>query len=304
MKHWVTYPISAPPYDEAFLTKSGLRDFVTTAEAAGFEGIGFTDHPAPSDKWRQAGGHDAFDPFAALAFCAAVTERIKLIPNILVLPYRNPFVVAKSIATVDALSGGRFILGAATGYLRSEYTALGVDFDERNDLFDEAVEVLRGIWTEDDFAYAGRHFDATGQTADPKPLNPPPLWIGGNSKLSRRRVARYGDGWSPFPAPKVLARTTKTPGLETVQDLQEMLDYLWIEVEAAGRSRDEIDIAFASLGGGTPGEADFDAAAKLETLADLANRGVTWASVGVPGDSVAHAVEGLEQFGAEVINGG
>jgi alkanesulfonate monooxygenase SsuD/methylene tetrahydromethanopterin reductase-like flavin-dependent oxidoreductase (luciferase family) len=83
------------------------------------------------------GGHDALDPFAALAFCAGVTERIRLMPNIIVLPYRNPFVLAKAIATVDMLSEGRFILGTAAGDLRSEYRALGVEFEERNDLFDE-----------------------------------------------------------------------------------------------------------------------------------------------------------------------
>ena len=304
MKHWVTYPISSRPYDVAFLSKPALLDFVTAAEAAGFDGIGFTDHPAPSDKWLKAGGHDAFDPFAALAFCAAVTERLRLIPNIAVLPYRNPFLVAKSIATIDALSGGRFILATATGYLRSEYAALGVDFDERNDLFDEAIEVLRGIWTEDDFAYSGRHFEARGQSANPKPAQPPPIWIGGNSKLSRRRVAAYGDGWSPFPAPKALARTTKTPGLETVDDLQEMLDYLWTEVEAAGRSPGEIDVAFFCPDGGSPGADGFDAAVKLAALDDLTRRGVTWASVGVPSDSTARALEALEQYGKEVINAG
>jgi len=301
VKYWMTYPISSPPYDQAFLTKSGLLEVVTAAESAGFNGIGFTDHPAPSDKWLNAGGHDAFDPFAALAFCAAVTERIHLIPNIVVLPYRNPFIVAKSIATIDALSGGRFILGTATGYLRAEYAALGVEYDERNDLFDEAVEVMRGIWAEDDYAYTGRHFEARGQTANPKPGKQPRIWIGGNSKLARSRVARYGDGWAPFPAPKVLARTTKTPGLETVDDLQAMLDHLWGEMDAAGREPGEIDVAFFCPEGGSPGAVGFDPAAKLEALEGLATRGVTWTSVGLPSDSVAHTVEAIEQFGAEVI---
>src|SRR3954471_10539941 len=135
MKHWVTYPLIAHPYDPAFVTKDALTRFAQTAEAAGFDGIGFTDHPAPSHRWLQAGGHDALDPFTALAFIAAVTERIRLIPNIVVLPYRNPFLVAKSIATIDALSGGRFTLAVAAGYQRSEYAALGVDFENRNVIF-------------------------------------------------------------------------------------------------------------------------------------------------------------------------
>src|SRR5207302_4541494 len=113
-----------------------------------------------SHQWLTAGGHDALDPFVALSVVAAVTDRIQLIPNIVVLPYRNPFIVAKAAATIDALSGGRFVLSVATGYLRSEYRALGVDFDRRNELFDEALEVLRGVWTTDEFSYEGSNFTA------------------------------------------------------------------------------------------------------------------------------------------------
>ena len=105
VKFSVTYPIVAEPYDRALFTQAGIVRFSQAAERAGFDGISFTDHPAPTDRWLRAGGHDALDPFVALSFCAAVTERLRLIPNILVLPYRNPFVVAKAVATLDALSG-------------------------------------------------------------------------------------------------------------------------------------------------------------------------------------------------------
>ena len=222
------------------------------AEEAGFSGIGFTDHPAPSERWLAAGGHDALDPLAALAFCAAVTDRLRLIPNILVLPYRNPFLVAKAGATLDALSGGRFTLAVATGYLRAEYQALGVDFDQRNALFDEAIEVILGVWTENDFAHQGTTFTAKGQTANPKPDPLPPIWVGGNSRLSRQRVARYGQGWSPFPAPRSLARTTKSTPLESLDDLRPMLDELWQFVEEAGRDPAAIDVSFGSGAGGDP----------------------------------------------------
>ena len=104
----MTYPLLPHPYNPELTTKAALTRFCEVAEAAGFAGIGFTDHPAPTHKWLHAGGHDALDPFTALSFCAAVTDRLRLIPNILVLPYRNPFLVAKAAATLDALSGGRF----------------------------------------------------------------------------------------------------------------------------------------------------------------------------------------------------
>ena len=300
MKHWVTYPLVHHPYDPAFMTKDALVRFARAAEDAGFDGIGFTDHPAPSHRWLQSGGHDALDPFAALAFVAAVTDRLRLIPNILVLPYRNPFLVAKAIATIDALSGGRFVLATAVGYQRPEYRALGVDFDARNERFDEAIEVLRGIWTTDDFAYEGATFTAVGQTANPKPATIP-IWIGGNSQRARQRVAEVGDGWNPFPAPAAMAGVVKTPRLETLDDLAVMLDDLWRRVDVAGRDRAAIDVSFVTPAGGAPGDADFDAGAHLEGLAQLAALGVTWHSTMVPGDSIDHAVEALEQYGADVI---
>ncbi len=301
MKFSVTYPLIAHPYNPELLTKRALVDFCTAAERAGFDGICFTDHPAPSHRWLQAGGHDALDPLVALSFCAAVTDRVRLIPNIFVLPYRNPFLVAKAVATLDSLSGGRFTLAVATGYLRDEYRALGVDFEQRHDLFDEALDVLRGVWSEDDYTYRGVDFEARGQTVNPKPDPIPPIWIGGNSRRSRQRVARYGDGWTPFPAPRALATTAKTPPLETTEDLAAMLDELWRFVDEAGRDRATIDVAFGSTVGGDPGSDRFDADTHLGALDELSRLGVTWSGVGVPGDSVAHAVETLDRYGDLVI---
>jgi probable F420-dependent oxidoreductase len=299
MKHWFTYPLITHPYDPEFMSQDGLVRVAQAAESAGFDGMGLTDHPAPSHKWLTAGGHDALDPFVALAVVAARTERLRLIPNIVVLPYRNPFVVAKSAATLDVLSGGRFVLSVATGYLRSEYRALGVDFQQRNVLFDEALEVLRGVWTEDEFSYEGTGFTAMAVTVNPKPGHVP-IWIGGNSALTRRRVAAHGDGWNPFPAPAALAHTARTVPLEGLDELAPMLDHLWEQVEAAGRDRSAIDIAFST---GLPGPADpgFDAAAHLEALDRMAALGVTWTSASVPGTSAAEAIEALERYGAEVI---
>ncbi|HEX3794397.1 MAG TPA: LLM class F420-dependent oxidoreductase [Acidimicrobiales bacterium] len=302
MNYWVTYPMVVHPHNPEFVTKSALTRFCGAAEAAGFAGIGFTDHPAPSDRWLKAGGHDALDPFAALAFCAAVTDTMRLIPNIVVLPYRNPFVVAKAAATLNALSDGRFTLAVATGYMRGEYQALGVDFSQRNALFDEAIEVIRSIWSEDDYAHEGMTFTAKGQSANPKPDPHPPIWIGGNSQASRRRVARYGNGWSPFPAPRILATTTKSAPLETVDDLRPMLEELWGFLDEAGRDPGDIDVSFGSGAGGSLGSARFNADAQLTADAELAELGVTWSGVGVPGHSLEHAIEALEQFGQAVIH--
>jgi probable F420-dependent oxidoreductase len=301
MRFSVTYPLVAHPYNPELLSRHALERFCQVAEASGFDGVGFTDHPAPTAKWLHSGGHDALDPFVALAFCAATTKRIRLIPNIVVLPYRHPLIVAKMVATLDMLSEGRFTLAVATGYLRGEYRALGIDFEQRNALFDQAVEVMRGVWSDDNFTYEGVGISAAGLAANPKPSSPPPLWIGGNSRQSRRRVALYGDGWTPFPAPRGVSKTTKTPPLETVGDLAQMLDELWAFVDDAGRDRAEIDVAFGTSDGGPPGSRSFDPDAHRSGLDELTRLGVTWGHTGVPGDSLAHALEALEQYGETVI---
>ena len=297
----VTYPLASGRASAEFATRRGVAEFARAAEDAGFDGIGFTDHPAPTHRWLSAGGHDALDPFAALAFCAAVTERLLLIPNVVVLPYRNPLLVAKSVATIDALSDGRFVLAVGTGYLKGEYRALGVDFDERNALFDEALDVMRGVWTTDDFQHEGRNFTAHGQTVNPKPSGPVPIWIGGNSRLSRRRVVEKADGWVPFPAPRGLAATARTVPLETLDDLQTLLEDLWRQAESAGRDPAEIDISFMTLTGGSPADEDFNPDAHLEALDELAGMGVTWCAAPIPGDSLSHSLESLARYGESVI---
>ena len=254
MRFTVTHPLVSHPCHPDLASGPGVARLAVAAEQAGFDGIGFTDHPAPSQRWLDAGGHDAFDPLVALAYSAAVTERIRLITTILVLPYRNPFLVAKAAATVDVLSGGRLTLAVGAGYLRGEFAALGVDVGERNELFDEALQVLRHAWTTDEVAFEGRHFLARGVTSHPQPVSRPhpPIWIGGNSGRARQRVAEAGDGWMPFPAPAVLARTARTTVLETVDDLAVLMDDLHERMAKAGRDPSSIDVVFSCPAGGDP----------------------------------------------------
>lgn len=303
MRFAITHPLVSHPYHPELVTGHGVATVATTAEAAGFHGYGFTDHPAPSQRWLDGGGHDALDPFVALGFAAARTEHLRLIPNIVVLPYRNPFVVAKASATLDVLSGGRFTLAVGAGYLKGEFAALGVDHAERNELFDEALDVLRAVWTSDEVTVEGRHFNARGVTAHPRPVSVPhpPIWIGGNSAQARQRVAERGDGWAPFPAPAVLAKTARTVALDTPERLATAIDDLRARLDAAGRDPATVDITFANPLGGDPASDTFDAAAHLDGLDALGALGVTWVQVGLPGDSLAHALETIQRYGEQVI---
>jgi probable F420-dependent oxidoreductase len=303
VKFAVTHPLITHPYHPDLVTGAGVAAVAAAAEAAGFGGFGFTDHPAPTQRWLDAGGHDALDPFVALGFAAAHTTTLRLIPNIVVLAYRNPFVVAKAAATLDVLSGGRFTLAVGAGYLKGEFAALGVDHAERNDLLDEALAAVVAVWTSDDVSVEGRHFSARGVTSHPRPVAEPhpPIWIGGNGTRARQRVADRGQGWCPFPAPAALARTARTVTLDTVEGLAAAIDDLRRRVEAAGRDPATIDICFSNPAGGHPASPDFDADAHLAGLATLAELGVTWVQVGLPGDSPAHAVETIQRYGEDVV---
>ena len=140
------YPETHGP-DGDMLDAGAPAELAVAAEDAGWRGFAFTEHPVPGARWLAAGGHQALDPFVALGHVAAVTTELRLLTNLAVAPYRNPFLLAKAAATLDRISNGRFVLGVGTGYLKPEFFALGVDFEERNDLFDESLAVCRQVWT-------------------------------------------------------------------------------------------------------------------------------------------------------------
>ena len=303
MQFTITHPMHRHPYDPELISGQGIAAVARAAEAAGIHGFGFTDHPAPSQRWLEAGGHDAVDPFVAMGVAAACTTTLRLIPNIVVLPYRNPFIVAKSGATLDLLSGGRFTLAVGVGYLKREFAALGVDYEHRAELFDEALDVIRAIWTSDDISFEGKSFSARGITAHPRPISQPhpPIWIGGNTGAARRRVAFKGDGWCPFAAPAALAKTARTAALDSLEHLADGITDLRRRIDEAGRDWSTIDIIFSNIEGGDPAADDFNADAYLNALDKLADLGVTWVQVGLPGDSLARALEVLERFKTLVI---
>lgn len=301
MRYFIEYPLFSEREGGIWIRPESMAVLARDAEAAGIDAIALTDHPAPSRKWLEGGGHETFDPFVGLAFLAAATRRLRLMTYLTVLPYRNPLVTAKAMTSLDVVSGGRatFVLG--TGYLRSEFAAVGVDFDERNQLFDEAVEAILGVWTTDSFNFEGRHFKAVGQTIRPAPVQKPhpPLWVGGNAAVVRDRVARWAQGWAPLQGGDVLFRTTKTAPITSNAALADMIRDLGDRLEAAGRGRHDVDIVATGgperpgLGAGADQQAD--------AIADLARIGVTWTSVPLDQSSFAAARESLDRFRSEVL---
>lgn len=299
----ITHPMHTHPYHPDVVSGTGIVQIAAAAEKAGIHGFGFTDHPAPSQRWLEHGGHDALDPFVAMSFAAAHTTTLRLIPNIVVLPYRNPFVVAKAAATLDLLSDGRFTLAVGVGYMRKEFDALGVDYEQRAELFEEALQAIRAVWTTDDLTFEGKHFAARGITAHPRPVAKPhpPIWIAGNTGSARRRVAQYGDGWCPFPAPAGLARTAKTAPIDSIERLRTLIADLHAQLEAAGRDPASVDVAFSPFYATSPGDDAFNPDEFLSGLEQLAAAGVTWVNINIPGDGVSQALDALDRFRATVI---
>lgn len=281
-----------------FLTQQALAEIGQAAEAAGF-GAGFvTEHPIPDDRWLASGGHHALDPFVALSFLAAATERLRLQTHLLVLPYRNPFLTAKSIASLDLLSQGRVIVGVGAGYLEPEFRALGVDFAHRNEDTDEAIRVMRETWKGESLALEGRSFRADGNQALPRPAQSPPIWVGGNSKRAIRRAVELGDGWLPFPASPKMASRIGTAALVGREDLASRLDYAREHAKKVGRDS-PFDVCYSPVGLGVPlPEPD----ALLEDAADLARLGVTWLVIALPHPTRTEFLDHIAAFGRNVIS--
>ena len=277
MQFMLQYP-DAHGAEVDLLDAGPVAELAIEAERTGWAGMSFTEHPAPGARWLEAGGHQTLDPFVALGAAAAVTTRVRLLTYLSVIPYRNPLLLAKAAATVDKLSNGRFILGVGTGYLKGEFRALGIDFEQRNELFDEALDVLPLHWKGDSFSYEGKHFTAREVIARPRPVQDPiPIWIGGNSKLTLRRVAERAQGWMPLLGPPDMAATTRTPHLDSIESIAARLAVLR---EFAGDRFDSIDIAVPY-----PGRLD-DSTVGIEQRRDhfgrLGERGVSWVIVVAP----------------------
>ncbi|MFI5046531.1 MAG: LLM class F420-dependent oxidoreductase [Acidimicrobiia bacterium] len=301
MRFYLEYPLLSDVDGGKWLDPANIVEFARVAEAAGIDAISLTDHPAPSKKWLVNGGHETIDPFVGLGFIAAVTTRIRLMTYLAVVPYRNPLLTAKSMTAVDVLSNGRATYVIGTGYLRSEFAALGVDFDDRNVLFDEAIDAMRALWATDELHYEGKHFTALGVALEPGPVQQPhpPLWVGGNAKVSRERAAQWGQGWAPMGGGAQLARTARTPAITSDEELALQIAQTKDRAADLGRDADALDFAATSVTA-LPPDASIDQ--RLGALDDLARIGVTWTRAPYPRTSYDAALDGMRQFGEEVVS--
>ena len=180
-------------------------------EAAGFESVWTVEHTVVpggygsaypyADSGKMAGGNDAIplpDPLIWMAFVASATKRIKFATGIMILPQHNPVVVAKQVATLDHLSGGRVMLGIGVGWLKEEFEALGVPFADRGRRTDEYMQAMRELWSADKPTFSGKYVNFRDAYCRPQPVNKHvPLIVGGHSEAAAKRAGRLGDGFFP-----------------------------------------------------------------------------------------------------------
>jgi probable F420-dependent oxidoreductase len=169
---------------------SFLRRLVEVGEAHGYDSIWLSDRVA-------GGSRAALEPVVALSLIAGYTATMKFGTSVLVLPLRNPVVLAKELATLDYLSGGRLLPAVGLGSDLAEYEACGIPAEGRGERTDEAIAVMRRLWQEEKVTHTGRFFQFENVSIFPKPVQRPclPIWIGGRTAAAQRRVGRVGDGW-------------------------------------------------------------------------------------------------------------
>jgi probable F420-dependent oxidoreductase len=211
-----------------------LVDMASRADELGFDSVWVHDHVFNAGHvLDRIGGRPYYEPMTFLSFVAARTRRVRLGTSVLVLPYHNPVRLAKAAATLDVLCGGRLVMGVGVGLIEKEMQAMGTPFTERGAYTDEAIAVMRALWSSDEPRFAGKYYRFEGMKFSPRPLQTPsiPLLIGGVSRAAIRRAARLGDGWQPLGlSPEALAQ-----GIATLRD----------EARACGRDAAKIPVSIA-----------------------------------------------------------
>jgi probable F420-dependent oxidoreductase len=294
-----TLPFDRLDATEEFVTGEAVAEISKVLERVGFSGGNVTDHPVPTGRWLDAGGHHAQDPFVMLSLVATHTKTFRLQTGILVLPYRNPFITARAVATLDVFSGGRVTLGLGAGYMKAEYKALGVDFEKRNEIMDEYIRALKAAWTNDEFTFEGTGYQALGNRILPRPVQRPhpPLLVGGNSRRAIRRAAELGDAWNPFFTPGALSSSARTAAMEGDADLTTGIQYLREHAEKIGRETPPP----VFLGGIThPGE-KWTPQILIDRIGEYKKLGVIGAAIHIDGRTRAEFCDNAEKIGTDVL---
>ena len=182
-------------------TPKAIIETACKAEELGYDALFVNDHVIVDDSARSALWRNVYDPLMVLSYVAARTSKVMLGTSVLIMPYRNPIVTAKMVATLDQMSEGRAIAGVGAGWNEAEYDALGVPFRERGARTTEYLRLWQACWEQGPTTFHGRFFSFDNMHVNPKPVQQPhpPIWIGGSGHASLRRAARFAQVWQPTP---------------------------------------------------------------------------------------------------------
>jgi probable F420-dependent oxidoreductase len=181
-------------------TVENIRHSAVRAERLGYDSVWVSDHVVVPQANIVNFGETIFDPLVTLGVLAGATSRVQLGTTVLIVPYRNAVVTAKMVSSLDALSGGRVVLGVGAGWVAAESAMLGVPFAERGPMTDEHLEAMQELWTKPAPSFAGKYTQFSGLMFEPKPVQKPhpPIWVGGHSRAALRRTAQFGAAWHPI----------------------------------------------------------------------------------------------------------
>ena len=236
------------PASSATVKAEELVRFAQQAEALGFYCLTVADHvivpknisvPYPytvDGKYPGTGYH--LETLMTMGYLAGATQRIRFVTSVMILPYRNPIVTAKMLASLDVLSDGRVIVGAGVGWMKEEFETIRTEpFEERGKVTDEYIAAFRELWTSDNPNFNGKYCRFSNIAFLPKPVQKPsiPIWIGGHSKQAIRRAARLGDGWHPIGGVPTIPLEPE----DIVKDMSMLREY----AEKAGRDPKTIRVA-------------------------------------------------------------
>jgi probable F420-dependent oxidoreductase len=289
--------------DGSFDTAS-FAELVRYGEEVGFHHVLVPDHVFVPEYWGKVITDVWLEPFSVLSYLAAVTSRIELVIACLVVPYRQPFITAKSVATLDQLSGGRAALGIVPGYLKEEFEAFALPLEERSAMTNEFVRIMIELWTEPHASYDGTYYSFDGVGLKPPCVRTPhaPIWVGGSSRAALKRVAEFGDVWTPLGfmvvndayqaahEDELAGKSLPTSGT-TPEQLAADIAFVKTRAADAGRDLSHLQVVVA------PNKLT----TRIERLREYVDAGATGLVFNVPGETADECRTSIDSYAAEVM---
>jgi probable F420-dependent oxidoreductase len=292
----ILYPPITSPW-EPQASGADVLGIARRADELGWDWLTVSEHIVMPIEMASVMGRRFPEALTAAAVLAGATRRIKLLTYVLVLGYRNPVLLAKQVATLDFLSGGRIVLGAGVGHLEREFLVLNAPFDGRGAIAEESIRAMRELWTSEHPSFQGDSVQFENIAFEPKPVQEPhpPILIGGNSKAAMRRAARLGDGWLPW----LIGREELPPCLDYIRSQPEFDAGRPFEVVMPLNPPNVEDYSHREIG---PTHEPGNRQEIVEEIGRLADAGVTVTQVVAPRTaSVEQFLEWIEWFAREVM---